>query len=505
MRGTGWTLVSLATGLVIMAQWGSSESFNGRLSTLTANSSRGLTNNRSLKQTSQLFNNKKTASAPTTSGTSRGSSGSKVNLKTVDGETVWIDVFSKGVVFTPDSNGQCYSTESVLAEVSANYSTWELLVVLTDASGPESTLIPADAFQVAILKGTVGGGTPVPHPALVAVGTDIQPGSYSPYSLTYFCYPDSGIPAGTYTGEIRFLIQSTEDPSEPPKLGASVPYTLTKTASDPICSLDLGNDAINDSIGPYPDTYPIADHADLLVNASLAGWGLTVSCSDLLPTDSSIHDTIRAEEICLVSDGGNLSLDTIRSLVLSGPLGETPLSLQLCAVTTSQHKLGTYQGNLILSCQASPTQAAHEYLVPVELKVQITSTLTLLDPMVYFHFGKPGSSQTAQISGSLKANSPMSITLTSDTGTPQEMPQVKPFGTAKATDVSIPMEWKLGEAGASSRLPDEVNPAGNALTWAIDGLPGEVPIQFDLTVSPAEFQAPGDYSMQLRVDLTPML
>ncbi len=419
---------------------------------------------------------------------------------------VWLDVYSEKVIFSQDSSGQGYSSQVVPVEVSANYQTWELVVILTDASGPESTIIPADAFQVAVLPGTIGGGTPVPHPALIAEGEDLETGIYTPYALTFFCSTMADLPAGLYTGEVRFLVRRLDEPNQGLEQVAWVPYCLEKKASDPTCVLEVLSDSVKESIGPYPDTYPIQEPVSLELTASQVGWALTLSCTDLTPSDSSIHDLIRANEIYLVgANGSNQPLDTIQALILSGPQGITPLVLELCAITTAQHKLGTYVGNLVVSCQASPTQPAREVLVPIELKVQVTSLLTLVDPLVYFHFGRPGSSQTAQIQGSLRANSPMSITLSSSTGSPQQMPQVKPFGTAEASDVPIPTEWKLGEAGTAARLPDTVSASGNALTWSVQGLPGEVPLQFELTVSPGQFQAPGDYNMQVRVDLTPLL
>jgi hypothetical protein len=110
--------------------------------------------------------------------------------------------------------------------------------------------------------------------------------------------------------------------------------------------------------------------------------------------------------------------------------------------------------------------------------------------------------------GNVKSNSPLSLSLTVAEGQIDRMPLFKPFGNSTQIDPdsTIPLEWKFGEGQIGDlRPPDSVLGGGRSLNWIVNGTPGELPYRIECKAKPESYQPPGDYGMQVCVELVPVL
>lgn len=208
----------------------------------------------------------------------------------------------------------------------------------------------------------------------------------------------------------------------------------------------------------------------------------------------------------MVGGGDPIPLATPVRIVEGGPAGETLLEITLVLITDKFHRPGVYRGEIRVH-PANPAGQEWQMLkIPFTVTVQARVEHSIAGQKVYFHFGKPGESQTASISGRVRADMPMALVLSVPEGRLDAMPRVKAMGDASQADgVSIPVVWKLKEQGAGQpRVPDSVSHTGGMASWLMDETPGEVEYRVECTVSPSSYQPPGDYAYEVEVNLVPV-
>jgi len=251
--------------------------------------------------------------------------------------------------------------------------------------------------------------------------------------------------------------------------------------------------------------YPMEDRVHLRILAPLPGWQLAVMATDLR---LDANEAIAASEICLQTDGGATALLNQRQLVVqSGEPGETVIELQLVLVATERHEMGLYKGTLLIEAFPGQSATPEAVEIPFEATVRCQVQHVFEGSKMYFHFADLPGQLSATVRGGVSADATIQLSLSVSNGSINSLCQRKAYwGGAGSSDNSIPLTWKLGEgAGGPLREPDTRGSDGSAVSWRLEGTPGEIEYRLECTLSPEACQPAGDYGMEVILSVEPLL
>lgn len=326
MRGTGWVLVYVGVIVALLAPWGWSEPFNGRLSTIAPKIPAN--KNRSLKATSQLFRNQNASSKGSESSTSN-----SVNLKSAPGMMVWVEVNPVKVQLDPvegdeDKDNQRYQSGPVQVTVDANYVSWVLFLEASDAIGPGGSKIAARDVMVAVQGGTVlGKARDLKNPLEILAGGIGLPQPYVQdvqLNMVFSTEVSSDLPAGIYTGQLTFFTRGNLRPNKPVVV-AVVDYCIIIQS---YCSITVNPGAMNFGTVQIGDNDAL-NGVEVKVRTNQKGSSIVIDLGGL--SGNAHGDTIPPSALAL---GRGSTMTAAMADAQSRPYGDTHLVwTPLCGIS----------------------------------------------------------------------------------------------------------------------------------------------------------------------------
>lgn len=261
-------------------------------------------------------------------------------------------------------------------------------------------------------------------------------------------------------------------------------------------------ETLETEIDPEPGTQTLDFLLRVRVQSSAPGWQMRIKSTHLENEDGA---RIRHEEMKLVpQDGALLPLNAFQPVVHEGPAGEAEYAVELAVEVEDWLECTTFSGELFLGVQHPQAPRSPLQKIPVTLTVRCGCTHQIEDNKMYFHFGGLPATQTATANGEVSADVPVQLRLRAVEGRIDELPLLRAYGD-EAPDARIPLDWQLAESGQLRRPPDTACSDEEVAAWLLQGTPGAVSYELDLSLAPTPYQAAGDYGMAVEVTLQPVL
>ncbi len=274
--------------------------------------------------------------------------------------------------------------------------------------------------------------------------------------------------------------------------------------STPRCTFhaELLTDAIETEIAPQAGVQTLDIPVRVRVSSSAAGWEMRVKSTHLTSEDG---DSISHDEVKLVTaEGLLLPLHAFQMVVSDGPAGESEYAIELAVEVEDWLECTTYTGELFLGAQHPQGPRSPLQKIPIALTIRCGCAHQIENNKMYFHFADLPDTQTATANGQVSADVPVQLRLRALEGRIDELPLLRAHGD-EAPDARIPLDWRLAEGGQFRRPPDGACSDEEVAAWLLHGTPGAVAYELDLSLTPAPYQAAGDYGMEVEVTLQPVL
>lgn len=295
------------------------------------------------------------------------------------------------------------------------------------------------------------------------------------------------------------------------RIGAAEPGARRASAMRPaspsaVSPLDI-ECADQEIIVDLADIQSASTEIPILVNAGQSGWQMALVSQDLTPQSGAL---IPAESlVALGAQKKWVPLSDTRPLplVLDGQTGTTRIGVPVRALIPETAPPGDYTGEMTLIAARTFGDPAPQ-LRRFRFCLRLCQTIEheFRGTRTYLHFGNTQSGQQFRVEGAIHYTHPVRLILRGEDGPVDALPLTKPFaGGAGAASEPTPLVWRLA-AGASgiARPPDAAALDGSWIAW--DLVSGECRKDYTLEcdVTPAPYQAPGDYNARLRIDVQPL-